>query len=98
LKRYKCKGDRTRLELEKVADISQRCCPMLSGVRQEGRELVQGRKPIYDERFGGSLRTESPALTIKKGDKVVLKASHGIGHLINSILEVRTPPAKAKAE
>jgi hypothetical protein len=39
----------------------------------------------------GLVRGRGPTIRIKKGDKVVFKASHGIGHLMNSIHQVRVP-------
>jgi len=42
----------------------------------------------------GHLRLKEPAIRIRKGDKVVIKASHGIGHLMNSIYSRRVPGAK----
>jgi 2-keto-4-pentenoate hydratase/2-oxohepta-3-ene-1,7-dioic acid hydratase in catechol pathway len=42
----------------------------------------------------GHLRMEEPAIRMRKGDKVVIKASHGIGHLMNSIYSERVPGAK----
>jgi uncharacterized protein YjlB len=35
-----------------------------------------------------------PAIRLKKGDTITIKASHGIGHLMNSIYYRRVPPAK----
>jgi len=53
----------------------------------------------------GHLRLNEPAVRIRKGDKVVIKASHGIGHLMNSIHSRRgksatrvKPSAAEKAE
>ena len=42
----------------------------------------------------GSLRLKEPAIRIRKGDEVVIKASHGIGHLMNSIYSRRVPGAR----
>jgi hypothetical protein len=37
---------------------------------------------------------EEPAIRIRKGNTVVIKASHGIGHLMSSIYSERVPGAK----
>ena len=42
----------------------------------------------------GLIRQKEPAIRIRKGEKVVIKASHGIGHLMNSIYSERVPGAK----
>jgi hypothetical protein len=42
----------------------------------------------------GLIRQKEPAIRIRKGDTVVIKASHGIGHLMNSIYSERVPGAK----
>jgi hypothetical protein len=42
----------------------------------------------------GHLRLEEPAIRLRNGDKVMIKASHGIGHLMNSIYSERVPGAK----
>jgi len=42
----------------------------------------------------GKLRLKEPAIRIRKGDEVVIKASHGIGHLMNLIYSRRVPGAK----
>jgi hypothetical protein len=42
----------------------------------------------------GHLRLEEPAIRIRKGNTVVIKASHGIGHLMSSIYSERVPGAK----
>ena len=42
----------------------------------------------------GHLRLKEPAIRIRKGDKVVINASHGIGHLMNSMYFRRVPGAK----
>ena len=39
----------------------------------------------------GEVRGREPTIRIKKGDKVIFKASHGIGHLMSSIYQVRVP-------
>jgi len=39
----------------------------------------------------GLVRGREPTMRIRKGDQVVFKASHGIGHLLNSIYQVRVP-------
>jgi len=35
-----------------------------------------------------------PAVRLQKGDTITIKASHGIGHLMNSICYRRVPSAK----
>lgn len=42
----------------------------------------------------GSLRLKEPAIRLRKGDTVRIKASHGIGHLVNSIYFRRVPGPK----
>jgi hypothetical protein len=42
----------------------------------------------------GHLRLEEPVIRMRKGDRVVIKASHGIGHLMNSVYSERVPGAK----
>lgn len=39
----------------------------------------------------GLVRGREPTVRIRKGDQVVFKASHGIGHLMNFIYQVRVP-------
>ena len=42
----------------------------------------------------GHLGTREPAIRLRKGDKLVIEASHGIGHLVNSIYHERVPAGK----
>lgn len=47
---------------------------------------------ILSGKLAGEAMQKKPSLRILKGEQVVLKASHGIGHLINSIYQERAPP------
>lgn len=42
----------------------------------------------------GHLGTREPAIRLRKGDKIVIEASHGIGHLVNSIYHERVPAGR----
>jgi len=42
----------------------------------------------------GLLGKKEPAFKLRKGDMLKVRASHGIGHLVNSIYQERVPPAK----